>query len=156
MCNPYGISRSKTQHSPSEAWTSLGGKSTLLSPGLLIWDGPFVVRLNGSHSGGLYGPYKQQTGEAPVGYHITPHGPSMVRLLNAARAIFGPSGIFKREGLHMARLWPAYLMRHRPFLVHLVFSNEKAWLSPSQHFWGTVPSLSPMIYATATSIYNAN
>ena len=28
----------------------------------------------------------------------------------------------------MARLWPAYLMRHGPFLVHLVFSNEKAWV----------------------------
>src|SRR6218665_2307505 len=27
---------------------------------------------------------------------------------------------------HMARLWPAYLMRHGPFLARLVFSNEKA------------------------------
>ena len=26
----------------------------------------------------------------------------------------------------MARLWPAYLMRHGPFLARLVFSNEKA------------------------------
>src|SRR6218665_375340 len=28
----------------------------------------------------------------------------------------------------MVRLWPAYLMRHRPFLAHLVFANEKAWI----------------------------
>src|SRR6218665_2502218 len=28
---------------------------------------------------------------------------------------------------HMARLRPAYLMRHGPFLACLVFSNEKAW-----------------------------
>src|SRR6218665_3351945 len=30
----------------------------------------------------------------------------------------------------MARLWPAYLMRHGPFLAYLVFSNEKACSSP--------------------------
>jgi len=24
------------------------------------------------------------------------------------------------------RTWPAYLMRHEQFLVHLVFANEKA------------------------------
>src|SRR6218665_1841126 len=28
---------------------------------------------------------------------------------------------------HLARLWPAYLLRHGPFLARLVFSNEKAW-----------------------------
>src|SRR6218665_2223484 len=27
---------------------------------------------------------------------------------------------------HVARLWPAYLMRHGSFLAHLVFENEKA------------------------------
>ena len=27
----------------------------------------------------------------------------------------------------MARLWPACLMWHGPFLAHLVFANEKAW-----------------------------
>src|SRR6218665_1465849 len=29
----------------------------------------------------------------------------------------------------MARLWPAYLMRHGPILACLVFSNEKACLA---------------------------
>src|SRR6218665_148337 len=29
----------------------------------------------------------------------------------------------------MARLWPAYVMRHGPFLACLVFANEKAWVS---------------------------
>jgi len=38
---------------------------------------------------------KQQTGVASLGCYITAHGPSMTRLLNAARAIFGPPGIFK-------------------------------------------------------------
>src|SRR6218665_1763353 len=27
---------------------------------------------------------------------------------------------------HLARLWPAYLMRHGPYLARLVFSNERA------------------------------
>jgi len=34
---------------------------------------------------------KQQTGIAPLSRYITAHG----QLLNVARAIFGPSGIFK-------------------------------------------------------------
>jgi len=42
---------------------------------------------------------KQQTGVVPLGRYITAHGPSMARLLKAARAIFGPPGIFKWEGL---------------------------------------------------------
>jgi len=29
---------------------------------------------------------------------------------------------------HMICPWPAYIIRHGPFLAHLVFSNEKAWL----------------------------
>src|SRR6218665_1256245 len=37
----------------------------------------------------------------------------------------------------MTRLWLAYLMRHGPYLVHLVFSNEKAsthsFINPSLH-----------------------
>jgi len=28
---------------------------------------------------------------------------------------------------HMACLWPAYFMRHGPFLARLVFSSEKVW-----------------------------
>jgi len=73
--------------------------------GLLIWEGPFLARLNGPSSGGLYGPLvarlaaKKQTGVVPLGRYITAHGPSMARLLNAARAI----------------------------LARLVFSNKKAW-----------------------------
>jgi len=60
-----------------------------------------LARLNGLSSGGLYGPKlarlaaKQQKGGAPFGRYITSHGPSMARLLNAARAIFGPPGILK-------------------------------------------------------------
>jgi len=42
---------------------------------------------------------KEQTGIVPIGHYITAHGPSMARLSDAARAIFGPPGIFKREGL---------------------------------------------------------
>jgi len=42
---------------------------------------------------------KRQTGVAPFGRYITAHGPSMTRLLNAARAVFGQPGIFKREDL---------------------------------------------------------
>jgi len=38
---------------------------------------------------------KKQTGVVPLGRYITAHGPSMARLLNAARAIFGLPGIFK-------------------------------------------------------------
>jgi len=38
---------------------------------------------------------KEQTGIATLGRYITAHGPSMARLLNAARANFGPPGIFK-------------------------------------------------------------
>jgi len=38
---------------------------------------------------------KQQTGVAPFGRYIAAHGPSMARLHIAARAIFGPPGIFK-------------------------------------------------------------
>jgi len=37
----------------------------------------------------------QQTGIALLGIYITAHGPSMACLLNAAWAIFDPSGIFK-------------------------------------------------------------
>jgi len=40
-----------------------------------------------------------QTGVARLGCCITAYGPSMARLLNAARAIFDPPGIFKWEGL---------------------------------------------------------
>jgi len=60
-----------------------------------------LARLNGPFSGGLYGPYvarlaaKQQTDVAPLCRYIIAHGPSMTRLLDAARAIFGPPGIFK-------------------------------------------------------------
>jgi len=32
---------------------------------------------------------------------------------------------------HMARLWPAYLIRPGPFLAHLVFANEKVCLQSS-------------------------
>jgi len=38
---------------------------------------------------------KQQTGVAPLGLYITAHGPSIARLLNAARVVFGPPAIFK-------------------------------------------------------------
>jgi len=38
---------------------------------------------------------KQQTGVASLGRYITAHGPSIARLLNAARANFGPPDIFK-------------------------------------------------------------
>jgi len=38
---------------------------------------------------------KQQTGIALLGRYLNANGPSMARLLNAARAIFGPPGIFK-------------------------------------------------------------
>ena len=43
---------------------------------------------------------KQQTGGAPFGRYITAHDPSMARLHIPARAIFGPPGIFKWEGLY--------------------------------------------------------
>jgi len=42
---------------------------------------------------------KQQTDVAPLGRYITAHGPSVARLLNAARVIFGQPGILKRKGL---------------------------------------------------------
>lgn len=44
---------------------------------------------------------KQQAGVAPLGLYINllARDPSMARLLNEARAIFGPSGICKWEGL---------------------------------------------------------
>jgi len=38
---------------------------------------------------------KLRTGVAPLSRYIITHGPSMARLLNAARAIFGLPGIFK-------------------------------------------------------------
>jgi len=44
-------------------------------------------------------PNRQTAEIASLGRYITAHGPSMVRLLNAARANFGPPGIFKSEGL---------------------------------------------------------
>jgi len=48
----------------------------------------------------------------------------------------------------MAHLWPAYFMRRRPFLVHLVFSNEKAcsensFSLPGQVFLPRATSTSP-------------
>jgi len=43
---------------------------------------------------------KQETGVAPLFCFITANGP--------------------------ARLWPAFVMRHGPFLGGLVFANEKA------------------------------
>src|SRR6218665_450141 len=46
----------------------------------------------------MWPPSRQTTGFTPLGRYITAHG----------------------------RLWPAYLMRHGPFLARLVFSNEKA------------------------------
>jgi len=54
---------------------------------------------------------KQTTGVAPVGRYI----------------IYNYMRFFQRITAH-GPLWPAYLMRHRPFLARLVFSNEKAWL----------------------------
>jgi len=45
---------------------------------------------------------KQQTGVTPQFCYITAKGPSM------------------------ARLWPAYVLRHGLFLARLVFANEKA------------------------------
>jgi len=42
---------------------------------------------------------KQQTGVEPLDRCIAVHDQSMTRLLNSARAIFIPPGIFKREGL---------------------------------------------------------
>jgi len=38
---------------------------------------------------------KEQTGVAPLGRYTLPHYPSMARLLNVERAIFGLPGIFK-------------------------------------------------------------
>jgi len=38
---------------------------------------------------------KQKIAIAPLGRYITANGPSMARLLNAARSIFGLPGIFK-------------------------------------------------------------
>jgi len=38
--------------------------------------------------------------------------------------------------MHKARLWPAYLMRHGPFLARLVFLNEKACI-----WWGVSGSV---------------
>ena len=69
------------------------------------WDGPFLARLNGPPSRGLYGPKvaclaaKQQTGVVLLFHYITANFSSMARLCNAARAIFGPPGICKWEGL---------------------------------------------------------
>jgi len=60
-----------------------------------------LARINGLSSWGLYGPKvaglaaKKQTVVAPFFRYITAHGPSMARLHIAARAIFGPPGIFK-------------------------------------------------------------
>src|SRR6218665_1651142 len=34
---------------------------------------------------------------------------------------------------HMARLWPAYLIRHGPFLARLLFSNEKPACNKHNH-----------------------
>ena len=73
--------------------------------GLLIWDGPFLARLNGPSSRGLYGPLvasldaKQQTGVAMLFRYIIANGPSMAHQRNAERAIFGSPGICKWEGL---------------------------------------------------------
>src|SRR6218665_2499016 len=61
----------------------------------------------------------------------------MARLAGVCAATGGPPSLHtanrRRPRLaatlqHMARLWPAYLMRHGPFLVRLVVSNEKAWI----------------------------
>ena len=64
--------------------------------------------LNGPSTECLYEPYvarlaaKQQTGVSLLGRYITAHDPSMARLLNAARAIFGPAGISNEKAcLHM-------------------------------------------------------
>jgi len=78
-----------------------GSLVDLVHSGLLICDWSFLARLHDPSSQGLYGPKvarlaaKQQIGVAPFCRYITAHGPSMARLLNAARAIFGPPGIFK-------------------------------------------------------------
>jgi len=40
---------------------------------------------------------KQQTSVVPLGRYITTHGPSIACLLNAARAIYGPPGIFNEK-----------------------------------------------------------
>src|SRR6218665_1993551 len=34
-----------------------------------------------------------------------------------------------------ARVWPAYLMRRRPFLVHLIFAYEKSWKSKAANIF---------------------
>jgi len=39
---------------------------------------------------------KQQTGIIPLGLYITAQEPSMAHLLDVARAIFGPPGIFDK------------------------------------------------------------
>ena len=71
-----------------------------LLAGLLIWDRPFLARLNGPSSGSLHRPLvarlaAKQMSIALLGCYITAHGPSMACLLNAAQAIFGLPGIFK-------------------------------------------------------------
>ena len=93
-------------------------------PGLLIWDGPFFVPSKW--------PTKQQTGIAPLGRYITAHCPLMASLHNAARAIFGPSGTLKWEGLlpsvHLfvyLSAYPPSRIYYRPILpVFLHFSSS--------------------------------
>src|SRR6218665_2007141 len=62
----------------------------------------------------------------------------MTRLAGSVRAISGPpsrqTANRRRRSVaplgryipHIARLWPAYLMRHGLFLASLILSNEKA------------------------------
>jgi len=84
--------------------TARGWQERRLSAGLLIWDGPFLTRLNGSSSGDLYRPQVTRL-VAPNTKQALPRLaatlPYMAPLWPAylMYAIFGPPGIFKWEGL---------------------------------------------------------
>jgi len=57
---------------------------------------------------------KQETGVAPHFHYITANCPSMTHLRNAARAIFGPPGICKQEGLATAIARHSHLIYQMP------------------------------------------
>jgi len=77
---------------------------------------------------------KQKPGIAPLDRYITAHDLSMTRLLNAARAIVGPSGIFKWEGLAMAD-WLSDRLVDPCVSVWILFETvniQKSWKLISQ------------------------
>src|SRR6218665_1056340 len=60
--------------------------------------------------------------EVCTGYTVS--GPPGGRTANSSRPAFP---LYYRK-------WPAYAVRHGPFLVRLKFANEKSWVYPKKSF----------------------